>query len=628
MKRISKLAFAVFGNYVRKNKKSYPSLKLELNQAHIGLQWDIYVSTVLLISLIISVVVFLLAAIIIPYWRFLYLNYLKIVPYTGLGLKNFGEPIFIMIMLLLISLLFGRFSYFVLMRYPGFIASNRKRKIDLTLPHAVSYMHALSKGGLNLILVFRSLSEHVDVYGEAAEEIKYLMMNSEQHGIDIFTAIKNAEATTRSDKFRDFLSNLSNITESGGDIENFLSNMVNNYQQSAEIEQRMYLEMLGMLAETYITVFVAGPLFLIIILIVMGMTDKQNLGMLNFIVYIMIPLSAILFSMILKVVSISSDTRLITKYTVSRKMDHYDYVRVPVKGDERRIRKLMRSIRWTGTARTIKNPLNMFFIKPVRAFYLTIPISCIYLYQSTNQRVITIDMMDDLIVIGTLIVFVPYLFFYRYQQKRIKDINNSVPGLLKRLAAISDMGMSITSAIKTISKINIGILSSEVKLMSKDITWTDNVFIALEKFEHRINTVAISRVVTLISKASQATGNIKQTLRLAATDADLAERLDTQKLGVMLGYIIIVYVSFFVFMLVLFMISKYFLPVIPATPASIGAMSLSSNLVEFNRLFMHASLIQGFFSGMIGGQMAGQGISDGLFHSIIMMTIAYVLFTM
>jgi flagellar protein FlaJ len=57
-------------------------------------------------------------------------------------------------------------------------------------------------------------------------------------------------------------------------------------------------------------------------------------------------------------------------------------------------------------------------------------------------------------------------------------------------------------------------------------------------------------------------------------------------------------------------------------------MSLSSNLVEFNRLFMHASLIQGFFSGMIGGQMAGQGISDGLFHSIIMMTIAYVLFTM
>jgi flagellar protein FlaJ len=205
---------------------------------------------------------------------------------------------------------------------------------------------------------------------------------------------------------------------------------------------------------------------------------------------------------------------------------------------------------------------------------------------------------------------------------------NSVPGLLKRLAAISDMGMSITSAIKNISKINIGILSSEVKLMSKDITWTNNVFIALEKFENRINTVAISRVVTLISKASQATGDIKQTLRLAADDADLAERLNAQKFGIMFGHIIVVYVSFFVFMMVLFMITKYFLPVIPSSSSSIGSMSISIDLEEYTLLFMHASLIQGFFSGMIGGQMVGNDISDGIFHSIIMVTVAYILFTM
>jgi len=628
MKRIFKLAFAIFGNYVRKHKKKYHSLKLELNQAHIGLQWDIYVSTVLFLSFIIFVVVFFLAAIIIPYWSFLYLNYLQIVPYTGLGIKNFGEPIFIVGILIAISLIIGNISYHLLMLYPRFIASKRKGKIDLTLPHAVSYMHAMSKGGMNLILIFKSLGEHIDVYGEAAEEIKYIIMSSEQHGIDFFSAIKNAAATTRSDKFRDFLSNLSNITESGGDIEIFFSNMVNNYQQSAEMEQRMYLELLGMLAETYITVFVAGPLFVIIILIVMGMTDKTSLTTLKIIVYIIIPLSAILFSILLKVVSISSDNRSITKYTVSKKIDHYDYVRVQDKGDERQIRRLMRSLRWTGVVQARKDPLNFFFIKPFRAFYLTIPAAGIYFYLATYQKVITIDVIDNVIVKSILIIFVPYLFFYGSQQKRIKAINNSVPGLLKRLAAISDMGMSITSAIKTISKINIGILSSEVKIMSRDINWTDNVYIALEKFEHRINTLAISRVATLISKASHVTGNIKQILRLAANDADLAEKLNTQQLGIMFGYLVIVYVSFFVFMLVLLMISKYFLPVIPDNPASVGSMSLSSNLVEFNRLFMHASMIQGFFSGMIGGQMVGEGISDGLFHSIFMMTIAYILFTM
>lgn len=628
MKRFFKLAFALFGNYVRKYKKNYALLKLELNQAHIGLQWDIYVSIVLLLSFILSVVVFFLVAMMIPYWSILCLNYLKISPYIGSGIKNFGEPIFIIGILMSISLMMGGISYFLLMRYPGFIASRRKGKIDLTLPHAVSYMHAMSKGGMNLILIFKSLSEHTDVYGEAAQEIKYIIINSEQQGIDFFTAIKNAAATTRSDKFRDLLSNLSNITESGGDIENFFSNMVNNYQQSAEMEQRMYLELLGILAETYITVFVAGPLFLIIILIVMGMTDKQSLSALNIIVYIIIPLSAILFSMLLKIISISSDTRLMTRYTVSRKIDHYDYARVQDIGDERRIRKLMRSLRWTSVVQARKDPLNIFFIKPVRAFYLTIPASGIYFYLATHKNAITINILDDVIVKSILIIFVPYLFFYGSQQRRIKEINNSIPGFLKRLAAISDMGMSITSAIKAISKINIGILSSEVKLISRDINWTNNVYMALEKFEHRINTLAISRVATLISRASHVTGNIKLILRLAANDADLAEKLNTQKTGIMFGYLVIVYVSFFVFMLVLFMISKFFLPVIPDNPVSIGSMSISGNLEEFDRLFMHASLIQGFFSGMIGGQMMGNSISDGLFHSIFMMIIAYMVFTM
>ena len=40
----------------------------------------------------------------------------------------------------------------------------------------------------------------------------------------------------------------------------------------------MYLEMLGMLAETYITIFVAGPLFLITIVIVMGLMGPGNLA--------------------------------------------------------------------------------------------------------------------------------------------------------------------------------------------------------------------------------------------------------------------------------------------------------------------------------------------------------------
>ena len=76
--------------------------------------------------------------------------------------------------------------------------------------------------------------------------------------------------------------------------------MVSNYQATAESDQSMYLEMLGMLAETYITVFVAGPLFLITIFIVMGLMGPGNLLNLKVLIYAVIPLSAAAFSILSK----------------------------------------------------------------------------------------------------------------------------------------------------------------------------------------------------------------------------------------------------------------------------------------------------------------------------------------
>ncbi|VVB87924.1 Uncharacterised protein [uncultured archaeon] len=41
---------------------------------------------------------------------------------------------------------------------------------------------------------------------------------------------------------------------------------------------------------------------------------------------------------------------------------------------------------------------------------------------------------------------------------------------------------------------------------------------------------------------------------------------------------------------------------------------------------MHATVIQGFFSGIIAGQMMGENVYDGLKHSAFMIAIAYIFF--
>jgi flagellar protein FlaJ len=51
----------------------------------------------------------------------------------------------------------------------------------------------------------------------------------------------------------------------------FLSMRVRLYQEEARFEQKQFLNVLSIVAESYVTLFVAGPFFLIIIMVVMGM---------------------------------------------------------------------------------------------------------------------------------------------------------------------------------------------------------------------------------------------------------------------------------------------------------------------------------------------------------------------
>lgn len=624
-----KVAYKLFRKYIKAHKEDYNELRLDIKQARIGVPWDIYVSTAYLSSILSVVFLIVIGYLLIPLWRFLYINYLKIAPYTGNKIfSDYGEIIFILFIVLIVSFILGVIAYSLIMAYPGLEAYNRKIKIDLTLAHSVAYMHALSKGGLSLISIFKSLSEHINVYGESAEEVAYIIIDTEMHGSDLITALKTAAVTTPSDKFRDFVDNLLNIMETGGDMETFFASMVGHYQKSAESDQSMHLEMLGMFAETYVTAFVAGPLFLITILIVMGITGPGSLNMLKVLIYAVIPLSAVAFSVLLSVISVGSEGRLIKIYEVSKKMRQYDDIRVkPIaSGEERTIRKLLRSLRWTSVVNARKNPLKIFFSDPLKVLYITIPLALIYSFLSMNQHEITIDLMDDVIVINLLIILVPFIIFYELQMRRIRKIGESIPGFLRRLAAISDMGVPLFQAINSISKINLGVLSTEVKLMYKDIVWSRSLFEALTKFERRVNTISISRIVTLITKASESTANIKDTLRVAASDSDLSEKLMRQKYTVLLSYLIVVYISFFVFMLVLYVFAKMFLPQMPSYSGPSGMLSISTQKEEYSTLFMHASVIQGFFSGIIAGQMIGESPYDGLKHSIFMMTIAYIFF--
>ncbi|MCX9085452.1 MAG: type II secretion system F family protein [Candidatus Methanoperedens sp.] len=608
MNTLNKLAFALFGRYVRENKERYTPVINAVRQAHLSMPWDIYLSSTYFYSTIVGILGAIIGLLFSPLFSKLYVTYLKTVPFTGLNMGDHAEFIFSSFVIVFLAIFLAIISFYLILSYPGLIANVRKSKIDISLPHGVAYMHAMSKGGLSLISVLKSLSQHIGLYGEFAEEINYIVLDTEIHGNDLVTSLKNAAASTQSEKLRDFLDNLINVAQTSGDLETFFGNMVDYYQETAESDQAMYLEMLGMLAETYITVFVAGPLFLITIVIVMGLMGPGNLMIFKVLIYAVIPLSAAAFSVLLSVVSIGSDSKQVKKYYVSKKIQHYDDVKTSFSNDDgRNIRRLLRSLRWTNLIETGRNPLKIFFVDPAKVFYISIPAGLIYLISSLYSKKITIELVDDILVITVLIILVPFLIFYEIQTRRIRAIEDSIPAFLRRMSSINDVGMTLSDAIRSITMINLGVLSIEVKLMYKDIVWSNSVLGALTKFEKRVRTLSISRIVTLITKASESTGNIRETLRVAANEATLTDKLRKQKFTVLFSYLIVVYISFAVFLLVLYVFATMFLPKIPdaSSAAGMGMLAISNQKAQYTLLFMHASVIQGFFSGIIVGQMMG-----------------------
>jgi len=164
------------------------------------------------------------------------------------------------------------------------------------------------------------------------------------------------------------------------------------------------------------------------------------------------------------------------------------------------------------------------------------------------------------------------------------------------------------------------------------LSWGANFSDALIRFEERVRTGLIARSVTLITKASTMNSSIADVLHIAATDARISEFLKRERFSEMFIYTAIVYMSFFVFIFVIGVISTQFLSVLAevateglsmAGPlANLGQLSLAT----IDRILYHTCLVQAFFSGLIAGLMGETSIKSGVKHAAILIIIAMIAF--
>lgn len=247
-----------------------------------------------------AVVVGLVAAVLIGLLTYLLripdmITYRGAVPEVFYALNDYKLLIGTAVITALSLLIFGGITYLIFLLYPGIQAGDRRRNIEATLPYAINYVTAMSSAGITPDEVFRLLGQS-KIYGESAVEARYVSRETDFFGKDLLEALRTVSQATPSERMREFLQGAVASISSGSNLTEYFRAKAHQYTFENNQQQKMFLETLGLIAESYVTAMVAGMLFLIILQSIMTLiSGDSNPVFLYIIIYLIVPFGSMMF---------------------------------------------------------------------------------------------------------------------------------------------------------------------------------------------------------------------------------------------------------------------------------------------------------------------------------------------
>jgi flagellar protein FlaJ len=670
---VSRFALVSFGSYVERIDRKKTKRRNALRAAHLPTTYRIYAAKTVFYSAVLALV----GSISGMYFIWGSITVLSIdeatirdtlpqqlhvlADFTGLpSLTIYELFVLLLVTSATLGIVFGGLTYWLRWWWPSYKADERARRIEASLPRTIAFVYALSRSGMEFPKVMRILSNNRAVYGDAADEVNVAVRNMDMFGQDMISAIHTMAHRTPSGQFKEFSENLASVLQSGRSLSSFLQQQYKNFQEEAESQQEKLLDLLATLAEVYVTGLVAGPLFLITILVVIGIAVGNTIQPLQVLVYVIVPSANLLF-----VIYVSSATDIISQ--IQRVTDIDDPVEAMA--DVRRADRtrtdggvedatrsdshagmerllLYRKFRWFG--QRLGRPGRTIIERPATLLWVTVPVAlvvtAIRFPETLVDGQVSTAALDDLLVQGTLFVVGTFAIVFEVHRRRLEAIEAAVPDLMDRLASVNEAGMTIVQSFERVQRGDLGALDPEIERVWRDIEWGADVETALKRFEARLRTQIISRVVTLTTQAMNASGDLSTVLRIAGSQAKADRRLKQRRKQEMVTYMVVVYVSFFVFLFIIGVLSTVLIPSLPdgGTGAALNASSTGGaatgaagiggiggggvNTDAYELLFFHSALLQGVLSGLIAGQLSTGDVRGGAKHAAVLLATAYGVF--
>ncbi|UWG47719.1 Pilus assembly protein TadC [Halanaeroarchaeum sp. HSR-CO] len=553
------------------------------------------------------------------------------------------------------GIVFGAIGFAIgfggLVAIPYTRASSRKREINMLLPDAVSFMFALSTGGLNQLEILESMAKADDVYGEVALEFRSIVQETKYFDVDYRTAIRNRALETPSDELSQFLTDMLSIINSGGDMTNFLEDKKNRHMRTAKQEQETTLETLELFGEMYMTLSLF-PLLLIIVIVIMSMLGQADQMILYATIYGLIPGVGVGFLVLVSTVKQDEPgdgyLRLANERNPGDKEPGLldmgiveDFV-----GEWSIFSRIKNREGTYKTAQLLRNPHHFFKDTPLFTLGLTVPTTLALLIAAFRAGVAPTSfagMVDNPIYSTVLyaylplyVIGLPLAIFYEWNVYSRHLVIDKLSENLRKLSSANDTGLTLLEAMRTVADTSRGKLGEEFAQIHAKVNYGTSLNEALVEFNNKYHIPRLSRTVNLVSKAQEASSQISAVLTTAAQASENQDDIDRERKSRTRMQVVIIIMTYLTLLAVMAILKVSFLDVMAGLStqtgggggAAAGGVSFggSIDIQLLTMLFFHAVTIQGILAGFIAGYIRDARILSGVKFAIVLPTIALAVF--
>lgn len=276
----------------------------------------------------------------------------------------------------------------------------------------------------------------------------------------------------------------------------------------------------------------------------------------------------------------------------------------------------------------IENPMKAIEKKPYLVYVIAGVLSTIFaatlLYRDVE--------ISQVIIFTLILAFIPPGLYDFHKRRAITKTEAEFPALIRDISLAVESGMTLQGALSITAQGEYGVLTPVITHMNSLMSWGVSFEEAILHLARKYPTPLIERTAATIIEASKSGGEIGPILKSVAVDCEGTIELRKRRKAETQPYLFVGYISFFVFMAVIIIISHYFIGtmaqmIVETKVGEVGGIQFRVSLEDiamYQTLFFHSLIIQGICVGLFTGKISEGTVLAGMKHSLIFVIISII----